>query len=269
MAPCVLPDGLVQLWLLPRDEDRLRHQCATGLRLLSDDERARVEASANAVVARRFLLGRVLMRRALAAHLGADPASLVIAVDPLGRPRLLEPAAPGLAFNLSHSGRDRVLALAQCERLGVDLEPIDRAAPMRRIAEAFYSVPERRQIARQGDHATARALQLWTVKEAVVKAMGWSVWAGLRGVRCAIDAGRMEWLVPPPEGGEAAWSLALGRLRRDHWLAFALKWPVGPAPNLSVDCRVVDGTGPEEGDGATPFALQFSSRAVRPRSSAG
>ena len=72
----------MQLWLLPRDEDRLRRCCQDGVGLLSEAERERVERAASPVLARRFLLGRVLMRRALGAHLDADP--LRRAADTIG-----------------------------------------------------------------------------------------------------------------------------------------------------------------------------------------
>jgi 4'-phosphopantetheinyl transferase len=255
----------VQLWLLPRDQDRLKEHCRTGLGLLSRAERERLERSSHGAVARRFLLGRVLMRRALGAYLEVDPASLVIDPGPLGKPRLLGPASPDLVFNLSNSRSDWAFALAEGDGLGVDLEPIARTVPMHNIAQAFYSAPERQQIARQGDHAATNALQLWTLKEAVIKATGRSLWEALRGVRFEIDAGRITWLAPPPEGEAAAWFVALGRLREDHWLALALKSSAVPAPDLTVSCRVLDD---EDGEEA-PFTLQLCSRPVRPHSGAG
>jgi phosphopantetheinyl transferase len=242
-AASALPRWQVQLWLLPRDEGRLREHCRTGLGLLSRAERARLERSANGAIARRFLLGRVLMRHALGAYLDADPASLVIARGPLGKPRLIDPESQDLVFNLSHSRSDWAFALAQGDGLGVDLEPINRSASMARIACAFYSAPERRRLGRPGERAAAEALQLWTLKEAVVKAVGRTVWEGMRGVRLAIEGGHIAWLGPPPEGDETCWSLTLGRLRQDHWFALALKSSAAPLPRLTVSCRVLDSEG--------------------------
>jgi phosphopantetheinyl transferase len=255
MAASALSRPQVQLWLLPRDEGRLSEYCRTGLGLLSGAERERIERSTNDAVARRFLLGRVLMRRALAAYLDVDPASLVIVVDSLGKPRLLEPARPDLAFNLSNSRSDWAFALARGDGLGVDLEPVDRSASMRTIACTFYSVPERRRLSRQNERAEAEALQLWTLKEAVVKAVGRTVWEGMSGVQLEIEAGRITWLAPPPEGNESCWSVALGRLRHDHWLALALKSFAERRSSLSVFCRVLD----HEAGIEAPFTLQFSS----------
>jgi 4'-phosphopantetheinyl transferase len=250
----------LQLWLLPRDEARLGWYCRDGLSLLSSGERARVEQAASPVVARRFLLGRVLMRRALGAHLGVDPARLSIIPNRYGKPLLLEPACPGLAFSLAHSRSEWAFALAQGDGLGVDLEPLDRTRAIARIAGAFYSAAERRRLADE----PAAALGLWTLKEAVVKAVGGTIWQGLGDVSLEIGTGRIAWLAPPPKGDEAAWFLALGRLRGDHWLALALLSPPRSAAGPAVCIHVLE----DEDEGGSPFILQFRSRAVRRRSGA-
>jgi 4'-phosphopantetheinyl transferase len=249
----------LQLWLLPRDADRLRHHYDAGLNLLSETERERAGCATSAAQARRFVLGRVLMRRALAAHLGVDPASLVIVPDPVGKPALLEPACPGLAFSLAHSRHEWGFALARGEGLGIDLEPIDRMRGILRIARTFYSAAERERLAGSVGTDAAAALQLWTLKEAVIKAVGGTVWQAVHDVRLALDAGRIVWLAPPPAGDEAAWSLALGCLRADHWLALALRSCAAPGTGLSISTRVLADAGGRE----MPFALQLSSGAVR------
>jgi phosphopantetheinyl transferase len=246
----------LQLWLLPRDEERLRRLCVSGLALLSEAERERVDRAGSPTLARRFLLGRVLMRRALAAHLGVDPGDLVIVPDRAGKPELVEPGCPGLAFNLSHGRSEWAFALGHGAGLGVDLEPVDRVRAVARIAGAFYSDGERKRIA-----DAQCALQLWTLKEAVVKAVGGSVWQGLREVWLNIDGPRICWLAPPPNGDEAAWSLVLGRLRGDHWLSLGLRSSAGSGPGLDVGCRVLD-----EGEADVPFVLQARSGAIRLRS---
>ena len=248
----------VELWLLPRAEDRLRDHCRTGLGLLSRAERLRLERATNAAVARRFLLGRVLMRRALGAYLEVDPASLVIVPEPLGKARLVEPESPDLVFNLSHSRSDWAFALAQGDELGIDLEPIGRGASIARIACAFYSAPERERLSRQSDEGGTEALQLWTLKEAVIKAVGRTVWEGMRDVRLAIERGRIRWLAPPPEGEEVSWSLALGRLREDHWLALALKSSAARPSSIEISCHALDG----RSNGQVPFRLHVSTRSI-------
>src|SRR3546814_18398006 len=77
--------------------------CGSGAHLLSTDERQRLGSITNAAAARRFLLGRILIRRGLARYLDADPRNLVIALGPHGKPVLAHPVDGSLAFNLSHT----------------------------------------------------------------------------------------------------------------------------------------------------------------------
>ncbi len=80
-----------------------------------------------------------------------------------------------LHFNLSHSGEYIVLATARTP-VGVDIERLDRKAG-RGLAGLirYVAAPEERDWIYQGadDHEQAkRFLQLWTMKESVVKALG-------------------------------------------------------------------------------------------------
>ena len=61
----------------------------------------------------------------LGAYLGAEPR---IELGPHGKPR-----APGLHFNLSHSGHLRVLAVARCE-VGVDVEIVSDRGDVNELA---------------------------------------------------------------------------------------------------------------------------------------
>lgn len=81
------------------------------------------------------------------------------------------PDHPELGFNLSHSGDWIVLATASHGQVGVDIETIDPTFPALEIAEEFFLLEERRWI-RKGADPTLRFFQLWTAKEALMKATG-------------------------------------------------------------------------------------------------
>lgn len=255
--PAGLADEEVHLWLLPRDPRRLRHLSAVGIDLLSGDERDRLDGFTHAGAARRFLLGRILMRRGLAAYLGADPRELVLEAGVGGKPRLTRPAMDSLAFNLSHARNEWVLAIARGRNVGVDVEAMDRVAAAQRIATKWYTQEENRSIAAQGEQAGSQALMLWMLKESVMKAVGRSVWEGLGEVQFRLDAGEIIWLTAPPEGGQADWRVMLGRLRGDHLLAVALR-PAGPNRSRpAVVAHVVDGAPKARG----VFRLLYATRA--------
>lgn len=240
MSPLPLAEGDVHLWFLPRDEKWLDALCGSGASLLSTDERQRLGLITNAAAARRLLLGRILIRRSLARYLNADPRDLIIALGPHGKPALAHPVDGALAFNLSHTRQEWVLAVSRGGDIGVDLEALTRAATVRRIAERWFSSAEADRIAAQGDQAAGHALMLWTLKESVVKALGRTMGDGLSGVQFEVGTGAITWRAPPPEGPETSWSVMLGCVRDDHCLALAVKLPDRAPPRLAVSCHVLD-----------------------------
>jgi len=129
----------------------------------------------------------------------------------------------GLCFNLSHSGGETVLAIAQCCALGIDLEARSRGTRVLRIAERFFPLAERQQISSLPEGPENVALKHWVLKESVIKAVGDSVWDALASV-CPDTLGPdLDWLLPPPVGSEKNWALMVGSFRKHYSLALALR----------------------------------------------
>jgi 4'-phosphopantetheinyl transferase len=149
-------------------------------RILSSDERQRVERLKVPEAATNFLLIRALLRRCLGSRLGLDPATLVFRYGPHGKPFLAGPGA-GLSFNVSHSGGIAAFAFAEGRDLGVDVERI-RAVDADSLAERYFSAPEailyRVQIPEKRE---AAFFHFWTAKEAYLKARGVGMTEGLKG----------------------------------------------------------------------------------------
>ncbi|GJE03723.1 hypothetical protein GMJLKIPL_5680 [Methylobacterium isbiliense] len=112
-----------------------------------------------------------LLRHLLGGLLGRAPETLVLARDGFDRPFL--PGADDLDLNLSHGAGWVAAAVARGGRLGVDVEgaarPVDwdsLAPHVMHPAElaAFRGLPAAAR--------PARALELWAVKEACLKASG-------------------------------------------------------------------------------------------------
>jgi len=91
---------------------------------------------------------------------------LALAHDPLGAPLLLVDAAPG-AWRVSSASRENVycFGLTRDRAIGVDVEIVRPIA----TPEAVLHPSERRRLAALG---AAAFYELWTVKEAYVKALG-------------------------------------------------------------------------------------------------
>jgi 4'-phosphopantetheinyl transferase len=124
-----------------------------------------------------YLLGRVLLRRLLAERLHCPADELVFCTGPHGKPVLCDES---WQFNLSHSGDWLVLALCQAGPLGVDVEMGLRRRQILPLARRFYAASEYAWLlslpAQEQESAFYR---LWSRKEAVLKAQGDGIAAGL------------------------------------------------------------------------------------------
>jgi phosphopantetheinyl transferase len=236
-----LADHEVHLWALPQAAAAREALCVEGYALLSRAEQDCHRALARPARARRYLLGRILLRRALACHLACAPGALVISQTGNGKLVAEQARHAGLDFSLSHARAETVLAVARARAVGVDLEPLTRGTTVRRIAARFFHEAERRQIDASGEQADELALSLWTLKEAAVKAAGSTIWKGLGD--CAFDVSNAlpVWLAAPPLGAAGDWRLALGRFSGDHRLAIALWRPAAPAGSVIWQTHVLGG----------------------------
>jgi 4'-phosphopantetheinyl transferase len=143
---------------------------ASDLSVLSDEERGRVERLHLAPDRERSALARVLLRFALAERFGGAPEEFAISWD---RGPSID-IASRTWLSLAHSGDAVAVALSAVGPVGVDVEGIERAADMqRRVEERVFTAAERDMLDRLDPEASAlTALQLWTHKEALLKACG-------------------------------------------------------------------------------------------------
>lgn len=115
-------------------------------------------------------LAHALRDQMLGQTLGND---VCVERGPYGKPELVAPS--GWHFSLSHSRNVVVLALARSP-IGVDVEPRDRQARWRALAQRQFQ-PDERAILNTlaGVAHEPAALALWTAKEAWAKATGLGV----------------------------------------------------------------------------------------------
>jgi 4'-phosphopantetheinyl transferase len=170
-------------------------------------------------------LGRAPLRALLAAYLGAPPDSLLLIDGEHGRPALAAPH-DSLAFNWSHSGDRALLAIARGVVPGIDLErwrPRPRALE---IAQRFFCAEEAMALAMlDAERRTDAFLELWTAKEAVLKALGHGIAFGLDRLRFTVPpaAPGLLWL---DEDDASQWQLQ--RLPADGEFVATLAWRGAP-----------------------------------------
>lgn len=120
-----------------------------------------------------------------------------------------------MEFSLSHSGELSLIAVSPRRPVGVDIQEIVAGLDVVGLARRFFPAPEAAEVAAATDPGLVFA-RLWARKEAVVKAQGDRLTAGLgipvRGRRSAVT-GLSESLpyrvtdVPVPTGHQAAVAL--------------------------------------------------------------
>src|SRR5690606_30199299 len=98
------------------DLDRPPRPYETLAGCLTPDERERAGRYRHAVLRRRWIAARGALRHCLANRTGIEPHAVRLVVSPRGKPHL----AGGPTFNLSHSGRHLLIAVAPHGRVGVD-----------------------------------------------------------------------------------------------------------------------------------------------------
>lgn len=124
---------------------------------------------------RRFIVGRGLLRTVLACYLQVSPQEPMFAYGPQGKPYLASPSSgsKGICFNMSHSHRLALYAVAAGNEVGVDLERVTPFPDMAAIAERFFSPGEKSALRAFAEpEATEFFYDVWTKKEAYIKAIG-------------------------------------------------------------------------------------------------
>lgn len=147
-------------------------QANVWLPLLATGEQARLREIRPRERQWQYLQSRVLQRLVLGAYVDDDPRALAFTRDRWGRPSLADHGE--LHFSLSHCASHVALAVGSDPVLGVDVETV---VPVRRsfmrIADQFFHGDDLAQLLGcPEEQRYARFLELWTLKEAYLKALG-------------------------------------------------------------------------------------------------
>lgn len=169
----LLKAGTVSVWWMPTDRVGAA-DCRRWQEILDRDERERAGRFQFDRDRREFIAAHALLRRMLAFHLGQPAAAWQFAIGAFGKPTIDEKLrVSDIDFNMSHT-RDLVAAaVVSHATIGVDVEQIDRAKADFAVAKAYFAPPEVELLRRAAERERAgRFFQLWTLKEAYLKATG-------------------------------------------------------------------------------------------------
>lgn len=159
--------------------------------LITPDERQRMLAFRFEKDQRQYLAARALVRSVLSLQAGTPPADWRFGATARGKPFIEGLAGhPKLHFNLAHTHGLVVCAVSTAHaRLGVDVESIDRRTAALDIADSHFSPAECTWLRSVPAEQLSQAfMQLWTLKEAWIKATGEGLSAELNQCIFALPA---------------------------------------------------------------------------------
>jgi len=142
--------------------------------LLDDEERERWKRFLSAVARRQFALCRAALRVVLSERLGCTNRALSFGYLEHGKPfATVGGRRAETGFNVSHSGRHGLIAIAARDWLGVDVEERVANRDFEGIGSLVYGPAEQRLLAAAAGREQVHLFyRLWSMKEALIKALG-------------------------------------------------------------------------------------------------
>ena len=214
--------------------------------LLDEEEKARWHRFLAVGARRQFVLCRAALRVALSERLGCANRALSFGYLEHGKPfAAVDGRRADVGFNVSHSGRHGLIAIGAHSWLGVDVEERVSNRDLEGIGSLVYGSTERRLLAAAtGCEKVDLFYRLWSMKEALIKALG----AGF-----SLNPSRFE--VPPPMlQGERSGSFRFPHAPSSEWrlldlgeprFAASLAYRVSPSETSTTagrERRAVTGT---------------------------
>jgi len=211
--------------------------------LLDEEERARAARFVFEHDRHQFIAAHTLLRLLLQALAGGPAGAWRFVAASHGKPALHPDHRLGrLAFNISHTRGAVACAMTLDHDIGVDIEDLERPGRLLDIAHAYFAPAELIVLRRTPPAGQRRVfLQLWTLKEAYIKAHG-------DGLSLPLD--RFAFTLSPPAiafapgfpDDPAAWHFHMLAPTASHILSVAVRHggtnTVAVAPHRMTHCDI-------------------------------
>jgi 4'-phosphopantetheinyl transferase len=198
----------VHVWKLDLDSERSRMAVDN---VLSDDEAERASAFHFDLHRNRFICCRGSLRTILSGYLHCAPQEVRFEYGQHGKP-----SVDGLHFNVAHTNGLGLVAVSTSSEVGVDVEAVRWLQDFDELVARFFCPREAQVFARlPNDLKPAAFFNLWTRKEALLKATGEGIAYSLNRVDVTFLPGEPPCVLSTPE--------------EDSWQGWTLK-EITPAP---------------------------------------
>ncbi len=217
-----LRTGHVHVWLVRLDssiEDAYDARVA-----FSDAEARRATRFLFAHHRTGYVRAHFVLRRLLAQYLGAVPHAVRLSRSEAGKPRLASHS--GLSFNMSRTSDVALYGFSRDGEIGVDIEQVRSDIDTQSLANQFFTTSESTTIAGAGPDERIRLFfTAWVRKEAVLKAEGGGLSAGLSAVDVAPQNAESLLTVPLCGSTRSFWHVVTLPPWHGHLAALATRRP--------------------------------------------
>ena len=174
---------------------------------------------------RRAIASRGALRHLLGLYLDRNPSRIELETGPEGKPELVGEDEHRIAFNVSHTGDEGLLALTSDGILGVDLERIRPEIDVLRLARRVFSSSEQAQFSTiHEERLRPSFFHVWTCKEAFLKAHGGGLTVPLTSFDVEVDPDRGARLLDTRLPGDERGNWQLKTIDVEEGLRAAVAW---------------------------------------------
>jgi 4'-phosphopantetheinyl transferase len=235
--------------------DRITQEEYThALQTLASDER---ERAARFVFPRDrfgFVAAHSLLRQALSDYENVPPGAWIFAANAYGKPALADRfVATNLRFNLAHTHGLVACAVCRGADVGIDVESLAPRFHPLDLANRFFSPSEviSLQECAESERYT-RFIELWTLKEAYVKAIGVGLSHPLQTFSFVLDGSSSLRFEPATSDDFSGWHVALLAPSTRHRMAVATRGSARETLQITAWA--------DEPDNIAPTVLRVSAR---------
>jgi 4'-phosphopantetheinyl transferase len=148
---------------------------------LSSEERVRGQLFVCPQARHQYIICRASLRALISERLGCRPLDIEISAGQHGKPSaMIRDHRVPVEFSVSHSENHGLIALSTEGAVGIDVEEMKPRQNFSSIAQSVFTLDEQECLAQTSGEDTMRCFyRIWTLKEAVVKAIGMGLPFGL------------------------------------------------------------------------------------------